>query len=117
LRLIILFLPLILLSKEDWFITKLEYGKMLYNNPRGISCAKCHGKHAQGKIIAKYYETKNNKKILKTIKAPNIQNISFEKFKKKLFHKYLSVMPKYDYLTNEEINTIYLYISSLKDKK
>ena len=115
-RLITLFLPLILLSKEDWFITKLEYGKMLYHNPRGISCAKCHGENAKGKIIAKYYIIKNNKKIQKTIKAPNIQNVSFEKFKKKLFHKKLSIMPKYDYLTDEEISTIYLYIQSLNNK-
>ena len=102
-RLIIIFLPLILLSKEDWFITKLEYGKMLYNNPRGISCAKCHGRDATGKIIAKYYI---KKKILKIIKAPNIQHVSFEYFKKKLFHKKLSIMPKYNYLTDEEIITI-----------
>jgi len=116
-RLIILLLPLILLAKNNWFITKLEYGKMLYNNPRGISCAKCHGENAQGKIIAKYYIIKNNKKILKIIKAPNIQNVPFEKFKKKLFHKYLSVMPKYNYLTNQEINAIYLYIQSLSNNK
>lgn len=116
-RLIILLLPLVLLSKDDWFITKLEYGKMLYNNPRGISCAKCHGKYAQGKIISKYYITKKNQKILKIIKAPNIQNVSFEEFKKKLFHKYLSVMPKYDYLTNQEISAIYLYIQSLSRNK
>ena len=116
-RLILLLLPLFLLAKEDWFITKLEYGKMLYNNPRGISCAKCHGKFAQGKIISKYYEIKNNKKKLKIIKAPNIQNVSFENFKKKLFHKHLSVMPKYDYLTNQEISAIYLYIQSISRKK
>ncbi len=110
-------MPLFLYAKENWFITKLEYGKMLYNNPRGISCAKCHGKYAQGKIISKYYITKKNQKILKIIKAPNIQNVSFEEFKKKLFHKYLSVMPKYDYLTNQEISAIYLYIQSLSRKK
>ena len=109
-RLILSFLPLILMAKENWFITKLEYGKMLYNNPRGISCAKCHGKYAQGKIIAKYYKNKK----LKIIKAPNIQDVNFEDFKKKLFHKKLSIMPKYDYLTNQEINAIYIYIQSLK---
>ena len=114
---LILLLPIFLFSKEDWFITKLEYGKMLYNNPRGISCAKCHGKYAQGKIIAKYFVIKNNKKILKILKAPNIQNVSFEDFKKKLFHKNLSVMPKYNYLTNQEINAIYLYIQSISRKK
>ena len=90
---------------------------MLYHNPRGISCSKCHGENAQGKIISKYYETKNNKKILKTIKAPDITNVDFDKFIKKLFHKKLSVMPKYDYLTSKESSAIYLYIQSLKGKK
>ena len=114
-RLILLF-PLILFAK-DWFITKLEYGKMLYHNPRGISCAKCHGENAKGKIIAKYYITTKKGKILKIIKTPNIQDVSFEKFKKKLFHKKLSVMPRYNYLTDSEISAIYLYIQSLKDIK
>jgi len=117
LRLILILLPLFLLAKEEWFITKFEYGKMLYNNPRGISCAKCHGKYAQGKIIAKYYVIKNGKKILQIIKAPNIQHISFKKFKKQLFHKKLSIMPIYNYLTNQEINAIYFYIQSLTRNK
>ena len=112
---LILLLPLLLFAK-DWFITTLEYGKMLYNNPRGISCAKCHGKNAKGKIIAKYYIIKNNKKVSKIIKTPNIQNITFNKFQNKLFHKKLSIMPKYDYLTKEEINAIYIYIKSLSNK-
>jgi len=90
---------------------------MLYNDPRGISCAKCHGENAKGRIIAKYYIVKNNKKILKILKAPDITNVSFEKFQKTLFHKKLSVMPKYNYLTNKEINAIYLYIQSISRNK
>ena len=114
---LILLLPILIFAK-DWFITKLEYGKMLYNNPRGISCAKCHGSKGEGKIIAKYYIIKNNQKIEKIIKSPNIQNTTFEKFKSKLFHKKLSIMPKYDYLTNQEINAIYLYLQYIsKDNK
>ena len=116
-RLILFLLPIFLFAKENWFITKLEYGKMLYHNPRGISCAKCHGESAQGKIIAKYYIIKNKQKILKTIKAPDITNVDFETFQKKLFHKKLSVMPKYNYLTTQEISAIYLYIQSLRNKK
>ena len=116
-RLILFLLPVFLLAKENWFITKREYGKMLYHNPRGISCAKCHGENAQGKIIARYYIIKNHQKILKTIKAPNITNFNFETFQKKLFHKKLSIMPKYNYLTPQEISAIYLYIQSLKKKK
>jgi len=119
LRLILFLFPIFLLAKENWFITKLEYGKMLYHNPRGISCAKCHGENAKGKIIAKYYITNKDKwkKILKIIKAPNIKNINFENFQKQLFHKNLSIMPKYNYLTPQEISAIYLYIQSLKGNK
>jgi len=117
LRLILLFIPFLIFAKEDWFITKLEYGKMLYHNPRGISCAKCHGENAKGKIIAKYYIIKNKKKLLKIIKTPDITNIDYENFVKKLFHKKLSIMPKYNYLTKDEINTLYFYIQTLRDKK
>ena len=116
-RLILFLAPLFLFAKTDWFITKLEYGKMLYHNPRGISCAKCHGENARGKIIAKYYVVKNGKKILKILKAPDITNVPYEKFKKKLFHTKLSVMPKYNYLTDKEISAIYLYIQSLSKGK
>ncbi|MBL0722011.1 MAG: hypothetical protein JJV88_05470 [Sulfurovum sp.] len=38
----IFLLPLYLIGESD-FITDLEYGEMLYNNPRGVSCASCHG--------------------------------------------------------------------------
>ena len=104
---------------QDWFITNYEYGKMLYHNPRGISCAKCHGEKANGKLIAKYYVIKKTKHstetIEKTIMAPNIQNISLKDLKERLLnYKYLSVMPKYNYLTDDEIKAIYLYITSQK---
>jgi len=117
LKLIFLIIAVFIFAKEDWFITKLEYGKMLYHNPRGISCAKCHGENAKGKILAKYYIKKNGKKILKVIRTPDITNVDYEDFVKKLFHKKLSVMPKYNYLTKDEINTLYFYIQTLRDKK
>jgi len=121
LRLIILLLATFLFGQE-WFITNYEYGKMLYNNPRGISCAKCHGIKAQGKIIAKYKIKKHGKIILKELKAPNIQNISYDRLKSKLFlltkkDKKLSVMPRYNYLTLNELEALFLYIQSQKDKK
>ncbi|EDM24405.1 c-type cytochrome [Caminibacter mediatlanticus] len=117
-KLSVIFLLITFSFSQEWFITNYEYGKMLYHNPRGISCAKCHGENAKGKIIAKYYITKNNKKILKKIIAPNISNITFEKLKKTLFPKkdILTIMPKYSYLTENEVEAIYLYLKS-KGKK
>jgi mono/diheme cytochrome c family protein len=112
-KLFLLLIALSLFAKNNWFITNLEYGKMLYNNPRGISCAKCHGKKGEGKIVTYYY--KKGKKIY--IKTPNIQNIDLDTLKKALFHKNKSknpIMPIYNYLTDEEIEAILLYLRSKK---
>ncbi|WP_457564849.1 c-type cytochrome [Caminibacter sp.] len=110
----ILFISPLMLYANEWFITNYEYGKMLYHNPRGISCAKCHGEKAQGKIIAKY--KKNGKTVI--IKAPNIQHVTYEALKKRLLkYNKLSVMPRYNYLTKKEIEALYLYIHSIKAKK
>ena len=142
---IILFLSLInfiysqdvsefLVKKEldDSFITKYEYGKMLYNNPRGISCAKCHGSDGKGKIITTFEHYVKKKKYNCVIKTNDITNISFEKFKAKLdpdikikkpdFDKtqvcekliYGNVMPKY-FLTQDELETIYYYLTNIKE--
>ena len=125
-RILVIFLFTLLYAKNDnWFITNLEYGKMLYNNPRGISCAKCHGKKGEGKIITSYINSKGEKIIIKT---KPFKNLTFEKLKKALFHeikvkpilkkdpdsplKFINIMPKYDYLTDNEIKAILLYLKS-----
>lgn len=41
------------------FITKYEYGKMLYNNPRGIGCNNCHGDDARGKKLVEFKHVQN----------------------------------------------------------
>ena len=98
---------------------------MLYENPRGIGCIKCHGKNGKGKLIAKYYIiNKDNKKIYKQIVAPEITSIIWENFYLKLKKgvvltdgKYrkinYGVMPKYEYLTRSEIEAIYFYLKRL----
>ena len=45
------------------FITKSEYAKMLYQNPRGIGCHKCHGDKGEGALMVKYkaFNKKSNK--------------------------------------------------------
>ena len=40
----------------------LIYGKMLFNNPRGIGCNKCHGDDARGKRIVNF-KHEHDKKI------------------------------------------------------
>ncbi len=117
--------------EDDSFITQYEYGKMLYNKPRGISCAKCHGKDAKGKQIATFTHIHNKKSYKCTIKSPNITNVDFDTFQavldpniekpKKKFDKtnickkliYGHVMPTY-FLTPQELKSIYYYLINKK---
>ena len=84
---------------------------MLYKNPRGIGCHLCHAQGNKTVIIAKY---KDKKGITQSIKAPPIDKIDHASFKRKLrSSKFESkVMPTY-FLTDEEINSIYHYITNL----
>ncbi len=95
---------------ED-FITPLEYGKMLYQNPRGIGCDKCHGMKGQGKIIAYYRYKKEIRKLV----APPIYNIPQRAFIGSL-NKQSKVMPKY-FLTKYEMKSLYDYIQSMNKNK
>jgi hypothetical protein len=118
---------------NESFITKFEYGKMLYNNPRGISCAKCHGADAKGMVLSKFkhYEKKNT--YYCEIKTDDITRVSLDVFKAKLDPEikekrpkfgegevcakmiYGNTMPKY-FLTQNELESIYYYITQLNKK-
>ncbi len=100
-----------LLSAKASFITKDEYAKMLYNAPRGISCAKCHGKVGEGKIISTFID-KGKPKVLQT--GP-IYHLDYKSFKKGVTNP-RSVMPQY-YLTDNEIAALYYYLQSANRKK
>ena len=94
------------------FITKTEYAKMLYLNPRGIGCDKCHGAKGEGSLISKYkhFDKKTNKTVDDELKAPKINDIDFESFKAALT-KPKGVMPSY-FLTDEETTILYEYITN-----
>ena len=112
-RLYLYILSFFIVSKifaNDSFITNLEYAKMLYENPRGIGCNKCHGRYGEGKIIAKY---KKKGKVY-YLKSPNINNISKEDFFKSFSSRH-KIMPKY-FLTYQEINSLYFYLQQIKRK-
>jgi mono/diheme cytochrome c family protein len=107
---------------EDSFLLEVEYGKMLYKNPRGISCNKCHGKEGKGgQKIAKYYDKYKNPKILKglditgysleELKA-SLKNLYRDKNNHRIRHK---IMPIY-YLTDEEVKAIYSYLQDVKNR-
>ncbi|MEA3290368.1 MAG: c-type cytochrome [Campylobacterota bacterium] len=100
---------------------------MLYKNPRGISCNKCHGDDAKGMNISTFTHIRNEKKYKCTIQSEDITNLSYETFlatldpklekPKKKFKKddlcakltYGNSMPTY-FLTKEELSAIHYYL-------
>ena len=121
-----------LMDINNSFITKYEYGKMLYNNPRGIGCNSCHGDDARGRKMVDFKHQLLDKKVYNcTLVIPDIKNIDYEtfslkvntkkninlKFEKeqvceKLIHN-ANVMPTY-FLVEEEIEAIFYYIQNMK---
>ena len=98
-------LPKLLFATSS-FITPLEYASQLYKNPRGIGCQFCHGENGEGKLIANYMH-KNKKK---SFRGPEIDKINFGEFYKAL-NRRKDGMPRY-YLTQKEIEALYLYLHS-----
>ncbi len=96
---------------EESFITQIEYGKMLYENPRGVGCVNCHGEGGEGRLIAGYSHKKKDKEL----KGARINHLGFQEFLQGL-QESKKVMPKY-YLTKSEIQAIFQYLQSKKDKK
>jgi len=92
----------------DDFIDRTDYAKLLYSNPRGIGCDKCHGADAKGNSIALYKQKGSTKALI----APPINNLNKTKFFAALNNS-KSVMPKYS-LTLEELESLYEYVSSRK---
>ena len=93
----------------DSFITKEEYAKMLYKNPRGIGCHKCHGLHGEGLELGRYKE--GNETVI--LKAPDIRHLPYRRFAKALKSSKHKLMPFY-FLTDKEIETLYNYIKKKK---
>ncbi|MGA1931110.1 c-type cytochrome [Arcobacter sp. YIC-464] len=120
-----------LIKVDNTFITKYEYGKMLYNNPRGIGCNTCHGDDAKGKKIVSFSHTYRKKTYECDLVAPSIKKADYKVFSKKINSKrnpskkfakeevcekliyYANVMPTY-FLVEEEIAAIYYYVKNLK---
>jgi mono/diheme cytochrome c family protein len=96
-------LPFSLMAKEA-FISYYEYGQMLYQNPRGISCVECHGDYGEGRVILEYQEGKERR----ILRGADIRQSSVETMRRQL-NSYHKVMPRY-YLTNREIQAIHDYL-------
>jgi mono/diheme cytochrome c family protein len=96
-------LPLCLCAQED-FISHYEYGEMLYNNPRGVSCAQCHGEKGEGKTIVEFRDIHG----AQALKGPDIRLKSLRQMIESV-NAYHPVMPRY-YLTGKEVKAIYDYL-------
>jgi len=96
--------PFILVAGED-FISHYEYGEMLYNNPRGVSCVQCHGENGAGRTIVKFKDSEGKQH---EIKGSDIRKESLEIMIKSV-NSYHEIMPRY-YLTEEEVKAIYDYL-------
>jgi hypothetical protein len=93
----------------DSFITPYEYSELLFQNPHGIGCDKCHGQYGKGGVIAQYEHKGEQRALI----APPLQELSFKAFKKALSKRQKN-MPKY-YLTQKEIKVLYYFVQSHRD--
>jgi mono/diheme cytochrome c family protein len=99
------------LHAED-FISEFEYGQMLYQNTRGVSCVPCHGERGEGREIVSY-RVKNGSVV--SIMGPDIRNSTLKQIKKSL-EEGRGVMPKY-FFTDKEVKTIHAYLVEVNSKK
>jgi mono/diheme cytochrome c family protein len=91
-------------EQTESFISHYEYGEMLYNSPRGVSCSECHGKLGEGKIIIQYKDIHGKEPI----KGVDIRQKSLAEMIDSVA-RYHKVMPRY-YLTDDEVGAIYDYL-------
>ncbi|WP_353662757.1 cytochrome c [Hydrogenimonas sp. SS33] len=93
------------LAADDSFITQYEYGEMLYKNPRGIGCDRCHGRHGEGAVIARYKE--DGKPV--ELKGPDIRHLSIAALRESLEKRH-RVMPTY-FLTRSETEALHYFLT------
>jgi hypothetical protein len=99
------------LLRGEEIISEFEYGQMLYNDPRGVSCMPCHGVKGEGREIVKYREKGREF----SLSAPSIIDKSFQEYKMAIV-KGPKIMPRY-FLTDEELRAIYLYVEEANREK
>jgi len=93
-------------ATSDNFLTIYEYSKMLYNNPKGISCASCHGLQGEKRRYIEYFHEKKKRNV-KIMFRP-LYELTYKRFKRGLTKKQ-RFMPKY-ILSDLEIKTLYYYL-------
>ena len=110
-----LFMLLLFCADNGWaedFISEFEYGQMLYQNPRGVSCVPCHGDRGQGAEIVRYRDARGRPVILR---GPDIRHSTPRKIVEAL-RSGPGVMPRY-FLTDKEIQAIVTYIREVQRRE
>ncbi len=92
------------LHADEDFISHYEYGEMLYNTPRGVSCSQCHGKRGEGTTIVEFRDIHGKQQI----KGSDIRRETLHAMINSV-NSYHKIMPRY-YLTDEEVKAIYDYL-------
>jgi len=105
-------LGLVLLGHGEDFITDFEYGQMLYHDPRGASCAACHGETGAGEVIAEYPDSDGRRVLLH---GPDIRRATEKQIRQSL-RRGQGVMPRY-FLTDQEIRAIHAYLRQVNRPK
>jgi len=105
---LVFFLSLSLFGED--FISEFEYGQMLYKNPRGVSCASCHGDLGEGAYIA---SIKDKNGTIDKYYGPDIRKLNFKIIKKAISNGG-KIMPRY-YLTDKEMEAIFKYIKIINN--
>ncbi len=106
-KIYLIFLFSFALCAED-FISEFEYGQMLYQSPRGVSCVPCHGETGEGRDIVSY--TEDNGTVV-MIKGPDIRSSTLTQINDSV-KKGNSIMPRY-FFTDKEIKTIHAYLEKV----
>jgi hypothetical protein len=108
------------MMQENMFITHEEYSQMLYFDPKGISCAKCHGATGEKRTNISYMAIRKNgsqRKLRREfIRMKPINKMDYFIFERKMKSN-LRLMPTYR-LTDYEIKSLYSYLTrGVKKKK
>ena len=109
--LILLFITEVQATDDNNFLTKYEYSMMLYVEPRGLSCIKCHGLTGRKTDKLRYYKYTSKSRRYKTreVKVKPIYKLNFVDFRKAVLSRKNRFMPTYK-LSHTEIEYIYFYL-------
>lgn len=101
----VLLLPLlsIALWASGSFLKPMEHGEMIYYETRGVSCASCHGRRAEGSIISHAPSA--------SLVAPALIGLDERAIKQGIVRHRLA--PRY-YLTPGEIHNLSLFLQALQ---